>query len=225
VWRKGSSDPQVIYFTNRIEIGSMQQSERLRLLHEFLENQNKDLLVGNLQEARELGLMGTLDEKQAFNVTVECRVMDQMGKYHTFDQPLAQQSLPKCSYIKLINVPSPCDISGTLPDPTDGSLSLTMIDHATLNLVSKFTHRTHLTADLSHTNPGEGSSNDKSVAVGNYDYDDGSQASILEQDSGRILDQDRAQDQQRSFHSNNLGAGSANSSLNRRINQPNSAIN
>ena len=88
-----------------------------------------------------MGLLGTINQRDAFNVKVECRIMDAMGKQHDFDQPPITQEIKKCSYIKLINVPSVCDISGTLPDPTDGSLSLTMIDHGTLNLISKFTHK------------------------------------------------------------------------------------
>ena len=76
-----------------------------------------------------------------------------------------------------------------------------MIDHATLNLVSKFAHRNHLTADLSYTNQGESSEavNDRNVAIGNYDYDNGSQASIQEQDSGRILDHDRPENQSEAY--------------------------
>lgn len=93
--------------------------------------------------------------------------------------PTASQEIQKCSYLKLINVPSACDINGTLPDPTDGSLSLAMIDHATINLISRFVSRTHLTADLSHSNPDAGQhSRHDFVAVGHYDYDEGSQVSI-----------------------------------------------
>lgn len=58
----------------------MQQAERMRLLHEFLESDNKAHYVGNLQEARQLGLLGNFDEREAFNCSVECRVMDQLGK-------------------------------------------------------------------------------------------------------------------------------------------------
>lgn len=45
--------------------------------------------MGNLKEARELGLMGTLKEQDAFNVSVECRIMDQMGKQFDVDLPPA----------------------------------------------------------------------------------------------------------------------------------------
>lgn len=58
MWYKGAESPKVIYFTNRIEIGSMQQAERLHLLHQYLEHQQKDMLVNNLKEARDLGLIG-----------------------------------------------------------------------------------------------------------------------------------------------------------------------
>ena len=192
VWCKGKDEPQIHFFTNRLEIGSMQQSERLGLLHEFLESDNKAHHVGNLQDARQQGLMGTFDEREAFSCSVECRVMDQMGKQHDIDIPQAMQELPKCSYIKLINVPSAVDISGTLPDPTDGSLSLAMIDHATINLISRFCSRTHLTADLSHANPSQdsaGARHQDNIAVGNYHYDEGSCASLEnEENGGRILD-------------------------------------
>lgn len=62
-----------------------------------------------------------------------------------------------------------------------------MIDHATLNKISQFASRTHLTADLSHTNHESGanmSHRGENVAVGNYHYDDGSGASILDDQSG-----------------------------------------
>ena len=47
-----------------------------------------------------------------------------------------------------------------------------MIDHATINLISRFASRTHLTADLSHTNQdaGAGSRQHDNVAIGNYHY-------------------------------------------------------
>lgn len=62
-----------------------------------------------------------------------------MGKTYDIDQPQATQTLDRCSYIKLINVPSPYDIGGNLPDPTSGELNLSMIDYGTLNLISRFT--------------------------------------------------------------------------------------
>ena len=50
------------------------------------------------------------------------------------DQPVS------CSYLKFINVPSALDIGGTTPDPTDGSLTMSMIDYDTLKEISNFTN-------------------------------------------------------------------------------------
>ena len=40
------------------------------------------------------------------------------------------------------------DIGGTIPDPTDGSLVLSMIDHGTLNAISNFTKKVNLGSAL-----------------------------------------------------------------------------
>ena len=90
MWCKNDEEPKVHYFTSRIEIGTQQQRDRMRLLHDFLEcpSDQKHHYINNLQEARNLGLMGTLNEREAFGVRVECRVMDQMGKMHTIDRPM-----------------------------------------------------------------------------------------------------------------------------------------
>ena len=40
------------------------------------------------------------------------------------------------------------DIGGTIPDPTDESLVLSMIDHGTLNAISNFTKKVNLGSDL-----------------------------------------------------------------------------
>ena len=45
----------------------------------------------------------------------------------------------RCAYLKLINVPSILDIGGTTPDPTDESLTMSMIDYTTLEEISRFT--------------------------------------------------------------------------------------
>lgn len=66
-----------------------------------------------------------------------------------------------------------------------------MIDHATINLISRFVSRTHLTADLSHANQDSGAAGGRqqdNIAIGNYHYDDGSCASIQDDDGGRILE-------------------------------------
>ena len=41
-----------------------------------------------------------------------------------------------CAYLKFINVPSILDIGGTTPDPTDESLTMSMIDYETLKEIS-----------------------------------------------------------------------------------------
>ena len=68
-----------------------------------------------------------------------------------------------------------------------------MIDHATINLISRFCSRTHLTADLSHANPSQDSAGGRqqdNIAVGNYHYDEGSCVSLDNDEGagGRILD-------------------------------------
>ena len=100
-----------------------------------------------------------------------------------------------------------------------------MIDHATLNLVSRFASRTHLTADLSHTNQDAVNGRHDNVAVGNYHYDDGSCVSLGDEDNGRILegaagvsvDGGPAASQFRSGM-NSYASGPSTMSLNRRIN-------
>ena len=48
----------------------------------------------------------------------------------------------------MINIPSILDIGGANPDPTDEALTLSMVDYETLNVISNFTKRTNLGADL-----------------------------------------------------------------------------
>lgn len=66
-----------------------------------------------------------------------------------------------------------------------------MIDHATLDKVSKFAHRTQLAQDLSHTTAnGDGQFKQprSAVAVGNYDYDDGAYGSDEEDRTNELND-------------------------------------
>ena len=93
-------------------------------------------------------MQGRQDINDTFDISLECRLRDQMG--HTYDSshPSILQSVKKCAYIKMINVPSMLDIQGTLPDPTDESLSMCLMDHATLNVLSTFMKKTRLGADL-----------------------------------------------------------------------------
>lgn len=76
VYYSGQEEPEIHYFTNRIEVGCMQQQERLKLLHEYLENTQKDQFVNNLEQQRNLGLLGQIKENESFSATVECRVAD-----------------------------------------------------------------------------------------------------------------------------------------------------
>lgn len=61
---------------------------------------------------------------------------------------------------------------------------------------------------------------DRAVTVGNFDYDDGSEASIIESDTNQILDVNG-----RAMTNPMASASSSSRSLSNRINQDNSAIN
>ena len=91
-------------------------------------------------------------DQDAFDVALTCGLRDQMGNKQEASQPPSLDVGPplKCAYLKLINVPSLLDIGGTTPDPTDESLTLSMIDHATLSQISQFTQEpdTELGAEL-----------------------------------------------------------------------------
>ena len=83
----------------------------------------------NLTNAKNEGLLGSNEiRSDFFRCNVECRVVDQLGKQHDIGQEKARCELQRASYLKLINVPSMFDINGTLSDPTDGCLNLSMID-------------------------------------------------------------------------------------------------
>ena len=78
---------------------------------------------------------------------------------NTYNSNTVYHSVQKCSYVKFINVPSMLDIGGTLSDPTDESLVMSMIDYATLNAISGFTKKNsfeHLTAKQEDENIGFG---------------------------------------------------------------------
>ena len=71
-----------------------------------------------------------------------------MGNQFDSKQEAINHTVKSCSYAKLINVPSMLDIGGTIADPTDESLVLSMIDHGTLNAISNFTKKVNLGSDL-----------------------------------------------------------------------------
>ena len=92
----------------------------------------------NLAQIRSLGISMALNERDACDVTLELREIDQLGKIADLSSPKISQRVDKASYIKLINIPTPLDIGGTVSDPTDGALDLNMIDFNTLSVFQKF---------------------------------------------------------------------------------------
>ena len=79
-----------------------------------------------------------------------------MGNKQEASQPPGLQGPPlKCAYVKAINVPSLLDIGGNTPDPTDESLTLSLIDYATLAKISAFAQSpdTLLAAELGGEEP------------------------------------------------------------------------
>ena len=85
----------------------------------------------NLIGIRENGIKKAVQDKNAFDVTVELTEIDQMGKIADFTEPKVTQRVERTAYIKMVNVPTPLDIAGTTADPTDGSLSFSMLDFNT----------------------------------------------------------------------------------------------
>jgi len=68
-----------------------------------------------------------------------------------------------------------------------------MIDHATLDKVSKFVHKTQLAQDLSHMGQAQNGDGQfkqprSAVAAGNYDYDDGAYGSDEEDRTNELND-------------------------------------
>ena len=86
----------------------------MRLLHEFLENYSLPLVKNNLADFNRLGLnkIHENSDKDAFDVNIEIRTMDQLGKIHEVSVPKSTHMMKKCSYIKMVNVPSSLDVSG-----------------------------------------------------------------------------------------------------------------
>ena len=87
-------------------------------------------------------------EEFAFDVKIQCNIVDQLGNQSEQSFYNIEQSVSKCAYVKLLNMPSMLDIGGMTPDPTDEMLTLSMIDHTTLNVISDFSARTRLGADM-----------------------------------------------------------------------------
>ena len=78
---------------------------------------------------------------------------DQVGnKFQYVDVPAFEKGQAvSCAYLKFINVPSILDIGGTTPDPTDESLTMSMIDYDTLKEISNFTQDPELDLQQEYT--------------------------------------------------------------------------
>ena len=81
-------------------------------------------------------------EQDTFQIKLQSGLKDPSGEYNGDAQmpALETDQAVSCSYLKFINVPSELDIGGTTPDPTDESLTMSMIDYSTLKEISNFTN-------------------------------------------------------------------------------------
>ena len=107
-------------------------------VHSFLTEPDKLRNKEELANSKETGLLNVpydKEEENAFKVSIECTLRDQMGNIPQ-DSP-STLDIEKCAYVKLINVPNVLDIGGTKPDPTDESLTLSAIDYPTLSEISQ----------------------------------------------------------------------------------------
>ena len=140
------------YFVNRIEIGhTLQTPGRKAQIHSFLQEPGEVRNIEELHDSRLKGLLSNVSPQQAFDISVECRLRDQLGNtYETGPRGSGTitHSVQQAAYVKMINAPSILDINGTTPDPTSESLTLSMIDCQTLGKISKFAQRTNLGSDL-----------------------------------------------------------------------------
>lgn len=79
--RVGVEQNEVIYFTNRIEIGAHQQTQSLNILHDYLNESHESVEAKlNLRGIRDHGIKKPVQDKHAFDVTVELTEVDQLGK-------------------------------------------------------------------------------------------------------------------------------------------------
>ena len=143
----------VIYFINRIEIGSLQTGKRLEKIHNYLESPDPTNKAAQLKEIVEdsESIVDTEHEKDEFNVSIKCRLRDRTGKTNDGKTGPNLQTLDvqNCSYLKFLNLPSILDINGSDPDPTEEAIDMALIDKQTLDLVSKFINDNRLGQDLS----------------------------------------------------------------------------
>jgi hypothetical protein len=74
--RDGMANSEVIYFTNRIEIGTQQQKHSLNLLNEYLWESDSLEARLNLEGIKAHGITKELIDRDAFDVTVELTEID-----------------------------------------------------------------------------------------------------------------------------------------------------
>ena len=144
-----SDKPVTKYFVNRVEIGhALQTQDRLELYHKFFQNPESEEARDDLHNATLNGMTTLSPDAYAFDVKVQCNIVDQLGNQSEQGFANIEHSVSTCAYVKLLNVPSMLDIGGMTPDPTDEMLTLSMIDHATLSVISEFSSRQKLGAEM-----------------------------------------------------------------------------
>ena len=94
--------------------------------------------MDDLHDATLNGMKNVWSEEFAFDVKVQCNIVDQLGNQSEQSFANIEHSVEKCAYVKLLNMPTMLDIGGMTPDPTDEILTLSMIDRDTLNMISDF---------------------------------------------------------------------------------------
>jgi hypothetical protein len=138
--RKEIDQHQTIYFTNRVEIGAQQQQKCLETLHSYLVDGSIETRA-NLGAIKDNNICRHL--KEAFACSFVLTEMDVLGKTLDLSQHPEQVKSENTAYIKLVNVPSPFDISGMKADPTDGSLCFSMLDSTSYEVFQMFLSKKH----------------------------------------------------------------------------------
>lgn len=78
--REGIAKNEVIYFTNRVEIGAQQQKQSLSQLHDYLCETDSLEAKLNLGGMKAQGISKQMSERDAFDVTVDLTEIDALGK-------------------------------------------------------------------------------------------------------------------------------------------------
>lgn len=112
------------------------------LLHDYLCEPDSIESKQNLEAIKRRGIARPITESEAFDVTLELTETDDLGKVADLSKPKVTERVERSAYLKLVNVPSPLDIAGLTSDPTDGSLSFSLLDFNSLNSFQKFLSQT-----------------------------------------------------------------------------------